>query len=98
MKAEGQGLFSYMLKLFAKAHFCECGGKGDCAFLKAFVSHFLPNFDGDIDELLERINNFRREEMWCDASPIWARPQDGSIKMYPRGYLQVVGHAILLHL
>ena len=56
------------------------------------VSHFLPNFAGDIDELLERINSFRRDELWCDASPIWARPQDGGIEMYPEGYLQVVGH------
>ena len=59
---------------------------------EAFVSHFLPNFSGDIDEMLEKINSFRREEMWCDVSPIWARPQDGWIKMYPSGYLQVVGH------
>ena len=57
-----------------------------------FVSHFLPNFGGDIDELLEKINSFRRDELWCDASPIWARPQDGGIEMYPVGYLQVVGH------
>ena len=57
-----------------------------------FVSHFLPDFDGDIDELLEKINSFRRDELWCDASPIWARPQDGGIEMYPLGYLQVVGH------
>lgn len=57
-----------------------------------FVSHFLPNFGGDIDELLEKINGFRRDELWCDASPIWARPQDGRIEMYPKGYLQVVGH------
>ena len=33
-----------------------------------------------------------RDELWCDASPIWARPQDGGIEMYPLGYLQVVGH------
>ena len=57
-----------------------------------FVSHFLPNFGGDIDELFEKINSFRRDELWCDASPIWARPQDGGIEMYPVGYLQVVGH------
>ena len=57
-----------------------------------FVSHFLPDFDGDIDELIEKINSFRRDELWCDASPIWARPQDGGIEMYPPGYLQVVGH------
>ena len=59
---------------------------------EAFVSHFLPEFSGDIDEMLEKINSFRRAEMWCDVSLIWARPQDGWIKMYPSGYLQVVGH------
>ncbi len=59
---------------------------------EVFVSRFLPNFSGDIDELLERINGFKREEMWCGSSPIWVRPQDGRIKMYPEGYLQIVGH------
>ena len=57
-----------------------------------FVSHFLPNFGGGIDELLEKINSFRKDELWCDVSPIWARPQDGKLEMYPAGYLQVVGH------
>ena len=57
-----------------------------------FVSHFLQKFDGNIDELIEKINSFRRDELWCDASPIWARPQDGRIELYPSGYLQVVGH------
>ncbi|SDA38416.1 Calcineurin-like phosphoesterase [Lachnospiraceae bacterium G11] len=59
---------------------------------EVFVSHFLPKFSGDIDEMLNKINSFGREEMWSDVSPIWARPQDGWTKMYPVGYLQVVGH------
>ena len=59
---------------------------------EVFVSRFLPAFSGSLDELLERINGFRRDELWCDASPIWARPQNGKIEMYPAGYLQVVGH------
>ena len=59
---------------------------------EVFVNYFLPDFNGDIDSLSEKINRFRREELWCDASPIWARPQDGGFKMYPAGYLQVVGH------
>jgi hypothetical protein len=56
------------------------------------VKHFLPEFQGDIDNLIERINILKEEEMWCDASPIWLRPQDGKTVMYPTGYLQVVGH------
>ena len=59
---------------------------------EVFVSHFLPKLSGEIDELIEEINSFGREEMWCDASPIWIRPQNGRIEMYPAGYLQVVGH------
>lgn len=30
--------------------------------------------------------------MWCDASPIWVRPQNGRVEMYSNGILQVVGH------
>ena len=56
---------------------------------EVFVSHFLPDFSGGIDELLEKINGFRRDELWCDASPIWARPQDGRIEMYPKTVVKV---------
>lgn len=59
---------------------------------EAFVSHFLPEFNGDIDEFIKKINSFQRKEMWCDVSPIWVRPQYGRIEMYPSGFLQVVGH------
>ena len=59
---------------------------------EVFVTHYFPEFQGDIDELIGEINSLRKEEMWCDASPIWVRPQDGRIVMYPAGYLQVVGH------
>ena len=58
----------------------------------AFVTHFFPEFQGDFDELIGEINSLRKEEMWCDASPIWVRPQDGRTVMYPAGFLQVVGH------
>ncbi len=59
---------------------------------EAFVSHFFPAFDGSIDKLLDRINAFRREEMWRDDSPIWVRPQNGRIEMFSNDFLQVVGH------
>jgi len=60
--------------------------------LEIFVSHFCPEHQGDLDDLLNRINTFGKEELWCDASPIWARPQDGGFELYPTGMLQVVGH------
>lgn len=59
---------------------------------EVFVSHFLSDFDGDIDDFLMEINGFGKEEMWNDVSPIWVRPQDGHIEMYSNGFLQVVGH------
>ena len=59
---------------------------------EAFVSHFFPDFKGSLDELVERLNELGMEELWCDASPIWARPQYGRIELYPKGMLQVVGH------
>ena len=57
-----------------------------------FVSHFFPDHEGELDSLLERINGLGRSELWNDASPLWARPQDGRIEMYPGVTLQVVGH------
>ncbi len=57
-----------------------------------FVKHFFPKFHGEFDELIEKINALGKEELWCDALPIWVRPQNGGIDMYPSGYLQVVGH------
>ncbi len=60
--------------------------------LELFVSHFFPDHRGDLDELIRSINASGRDELWCDASPIWARPQDGRTELYPKGLLQVVGH------
>ena len=59
---------------------------------EVFVSHFLSDFNGDIDDFLMEINGFGKEEMWNDVSPIWVRPQNGRIEMYSNGFLQVVGH------
>ena len=59
---------------------------------QAFMSYYFPEHEGGIDDLIERINGFGKEELWNDASPIWARPQDGRIGMYPDVKLQVVGH------
>ena len=59
---------------------------------EVFVSRFLSDFNGDIDDFLMEINGFGKEEMWNDVSPIWVRPQNGRIEMYSNGFLQVVGH------
>lgn len=60
--------------------------------LEVFVSYFFPNHQGGLDDLLRQINSSGMNEMWCDASPIWARPQDGRAMLYPKGMMQVVGH------
>ncbi len=60
---------------------------------KFFAEEF--SFNG-IDGLLEQVNALVTPKsvslLWGDISPIWARPQNGSIKMYPSEMLQVVGH------
>lgn len=60
--------------------------------LEAFVDHFLSDSLGNLDDMLRQINSFEMDVMWCDASPIWARPQDGRTDLHPRELLQVVGH------
>lgn len=60
--------------------------------LKVFVDHFLSDQQLNLDDMLIQINSFGKDEMWCNASPIWARPQDGWIDLYHKDMLQVVGH------
>ena len=43
------------------------------------------------DEIVEKINRMGREELWVDASPIWARPRHFEYNIC----LQVVGHTPL---
>ena len=57
-----------------------------------FVNYFVPDRSDDLDELIDQINRLGKREMWCDFSPIWARPQSGYENSYPEGFLQVVGH------
>ncbi|MBE6035094.1 MAG: hypothetical protein E7222_10425 [Clostridiales bacterium] len=59
---------------------------------EAFLNHFFPDYKGKFNDLINEINMLGKDEMWCDASPIWARPQDGRVKLYPEGFMQVVGH------
>ena len=47
----------------------------------------------DTDAVIHELNNLNQEAMWRDNSPIWARPQYGSVRMYQgEKLLQVVGH------
>ena len=45
-----------------------------------------------IDEMIASINRMGSKELWNYDSPIWARPQYGRMRLYPRELLQVVGH------
>ena len=80
--------------------------EGRCAFIhridrvlfshggltSAYVQRYLPGA-GDIDGVLWQINHvFGADRLWQDSSPLWARVQGRAVSMYPRGYLQVVGH------
>ena len=68
--------------------FCH-GGLSD-VFVKYYVNDDIYN---DIDKVIETINNMSMEELWCDESPIWLRPQYDPYKMYKENeLLQVVGH------
>lgn len=55
--------------------------------------HFSAQKSRNADLVLDAINALGRWEMWKDNSPIWARPQNGDMKMYQeKRLLQVVGH------
>ena len=57
-----------------------------------FIEENIPNFDGDMNELVKQINNMGVDELWRDISPIWSRFQNGFGRPYITDYLQVVGH------
>ena len=59
--------------------------------MELFVDHYFLNRPEDIDELLLLVNKCGKKKMWTDVSPIWARPQDGTLELYS-DYIQVVGH------
>ena len=47
----------------------------------------------DVELVLEKINSLGHRELWFDISPIWCRPQYGTMRMYKADkLLQVVGH------
>ena len=59
-----------------------------------FVEKYVEEEKQDnLEQVLKVINSLGSNEMWCDDSPIWCRPQDDDIRMYGEGkYMQVVGH------
>lgn len=61
---------------------------------QSFVNRYVkPSVQNNIDATLEHINMLGKNEMWCDDSPIWLRPQYEAVKMFMADkLLQVVGH------
>ena len=59
-----------------------------------FVLTQLVEMMGDIDCMIDTINGYGVGELWENNSPIWVRPQYGSLAngLYSEGLLQVVGH------
>ncbi len=57
-----------------------------------FVEDHFGETDTDIDFILAKINDMGPKRLWNDDSPLWARPQDGFLRMFDQGFLQVVGH------
>lgn len=59
---------------------------------ESFIMRHFYNGKADLDTMIAKINSMGKEVLWQDDSPIWARPQYGSMRMYPNDLLQVVGH------
>lgn len=61
---------------------------------REFVEAQLYNMMDDIDCMIGIINEYGYDELWEDNSPIWVRPQYGTLAkgMFPDGLFQVVGH------
>ncbi len=58
-----------------------------------FVHEYFGKEDiPDIDSIIRRVNKMGSLELWDDDSPLWARPQNGQMKLYPGNLMQVVGH------
>ncbi len=59
-----------------------------------FVRKFVQESEySDVNRVLEKVNALGCDELWCDDSPLWLRPQYGRRRMYePGNILQVVGH------
>ena len=60
---------------------------------ETFVLHSCGYHVKEIDDILAKINRMRKQELWRDSSPIWARPQADFYRMFRDDlFYQVVGH------
>ncbi len=60
--------------------------------VESFVERQFGKGQGDLDQMIEKINQMGESELWQNDSPIWARPQYGSQRLYASEIFQVVGH------
>ncbi len=61
---------------------------------RVFMEKYFHGNNTDIDGIIREIN-VMGELLWEDTSPIWTRPQENPIEMYPSDMFQVVGHTPL---
>lgn len=47
--------------------------------------------------LIHAVNYATQEELWCNDSPIWARPQQDDYELWDSSRLQIVGHTPVAH-
>ena len=56
------------------------------------ITNFGYGENLEIEYILRQINQMGMDKLWNDHSPIWARPQNSQMRMYPPDMLQIVGH------
>ncbi|SEL77943.1 Predicted phosphohydrolase, MPP superfamily [Butyrivibrio sp. ob235] len=60
---------------------------------ETFVLHACGYHIKDIDEIITKINHMKKDQLWRNSSPIWARPQNDFYRMFRDDiFYQVVGH------
>ena len=60
---------------------------------ETFVLHACGYHIKDIDEIITKINNMKKDQLWRNSSPIWARPQNDFYRLFRDDvFYQVVGH------
>lgn len=75
---------------FDKTLFCHGG------LTESFMVQHFGYGDQNIDSVISKINSMGKEDLWKDNSPLWARPQEGAMRLYSPDYLQVVGHTPMM--
>ena len=74
------------IQRFDETLFCHGG------LTESFVIQHFGYGEQDMDSMICKINSMGKEDLWKDNSPLWARPQEGAMRLYAKDYLQVVGH------